>query len=622
MSVKEKNAEGLSTSGIPEFKTLEDFSAFVKSLKAETIQKWTTKDWVDLYRNIDNARAFDKVPGGSDFLYLFVEEMNKLYQNYRMDSEIAKITGNLARQCGQYMAQKDKIHLANLFCMSEGEKQKQLQGISDGFRDAGLMNGEIPMSIEKLEKTKNQKTNGIYYNGNISIDTEVLSRRDAGSRKDAFKTIFHELAHGGLQLGENRNTTLFPEEFYTLCNYNDRFYYGSCLKRKLQEEKKSYDFAAYKRTFGFAAYKRTYSFDSYEKQPLEAHANLFGYLCERAYREEMNPRERVAINAADYIGEPEKISYMDNLVEMEYSPKAKQKMKILSALLPNRINFNTKENGNLSLEIKPDYTSNRVLYALAHNKVAPALVKSALNWVWRTQKKVALSLMLFGSVVADIGVNTNKILEDQTNNAINKEWMAMNAGATYVYADAKNGTFGAEIKMTEAEKQKYLQQIDSMEQKYMKLAQDDKVLKSVIGDNKIVSSDKGYKNIKWHKLSDGEYIVDTRETKVKAYLDEMRRNLTQNPNKEVIFIRENYNDKYHYQLEEKILEEAVSSDSFKKYSKDDLRTTFLHDIEDNISMEVDISADYSQREVNKYGMNGKQVKEILLKRIADKKQNS
>lgn len=352
-------------------------------------------------------------------------------------------------------------------------------------------------------------------------------------------------------------------------------------------------------------------------------------ILEEIYKEEA----RAVVEKQENKAEVKEENAPQNAVTNDRPKKNKRNKKRKNAIDKKEKSLKTQKQDSAKKEQKINDTAKEVKLEPALEKVIEKTEKenkdkseSAMNKMRfsKTLKKIALSLgLLVGGAGAGIGAKAlfEKISEDMRNNALNKEWMADHAKADSAYADAKNAHFYAITKMTEEQKSQYMKHIDELEKKYVKLAQDDNLLKAVAGnqnmkpvpnpyiypdddnvsraesqkndtwkdvkepDNIVINHEgkefkfsaneqkkadesRALRRSKWFKLGDGSYIEDNRLAGVYDRLDNLRQRINRGIADEIIADGDHGERKSDgfFAIGDKDyeLDEAVSSKSIKK----------------------------------------------------------
>ncbi|MBO6281734.1 MAG: hypothetical protein J6N49_04285 [Alphaproteobacteria bacterium] len=328
------------------FNSIDDFKNFVQKLTSDEIKSWSTYDWLGVYVEIEKLRiAQNPCISCKDFVNeVCKEEFKKLYQNYRFDADEFQIVRKMARKVGEDLAEQGRIDLAEILHNSE-QACPQMKAVVDTVQKISQMPHEI--SLETIGKSSSTDSLGWANYHCIALATSRL-------KDQVLQVTAHEAAHALLQHDSSGQISLkddftkrelcHSDAFSLLMGYNRRYYL---------------------RVEGNHEY-----FNGYENQPIEKHANFFGYFCERRFREKSGQlTERCAIKLLQTLDKPLKAYYEEKDIVMEYASDDLQKIKALSEISPKECLQCEEKNGIIRLKIKSSYRLSNFLNKLQMRKV-------------------------------------------------------------------------------------------------------------------------------------------------------------------------------------------------------------------------------------------------------------
>ena len=326
----------------------DNFKKWIKTIDEQSIQSWTTKDWLKMYDRIEDCiqnswlykgliwekyqkkwkahqiseEEFNKISFRVDntqflrneFVEECEEEFVKIYKNYRISPEQYSAMMKKGREIGQHLALWGDIDCSAIAFErnSRAEAMNKINVVM--LKEAYDI--ENPNEFEQfLAKIQITDRTNISSSGISGIEIE-------GSIYDSsLKTMGHEGTHYYFQTTAKwmkeqfeQGTTAkdIPYDFAMLLKMNSAYYLSSASKKDIsaldKEEQRKYQDKA---------------FESYRKQPVEKHANIMGLMIEHTYRNCVNQySEKNSLKLYPYIedtlGTPYKTTHNGKSVTFEH----------------------------------------------------------------------------------------------------------------------------------------------------------------------------------------------------------------------------------------------------------------------------------------------------------------
>ncbi len=356
-------AENMVT--IPKFSSSQEFSTFAHSISSETVQAWSTKNWLEMFENladyVDNNPEFDKefrsyieegVRNGtftrkeaaehlanpkSKRLYFAsngenCEALGLLYRNFHFEEADFNAIRAAATKAGTDLAYSGSVDASKLAISVEkrggyfSDLIPQPHSMANTIRHTGelvdntVFNGssyvELVDSKDVLSEIRISNTAG----GSASQGTAnstISYGTTYGRRQDALMVMFHESAHAHLQNATPWQQNLFSsdgikpleglsDDFCRLMQFNNDFYIDPTEFPSFKKNQELLD-NAFNHHLPHAEISRLSReqdilIDYYRRQPIEKFSNLYGAEAERSFRQISGQfSERAALNISNQL---------------------------------------------------------------------------------------------------------------------------------------------------------------------------------------------------------------------------------------------------------------------------------------------------------------------------------
>ena len=332
----------------PKISYADNFKKWIKTVDEQSIQSWTTRDWLKMYDKIEDCIQNSLLHKGfiwekyhkkwkahqisdeelkklssrldstqflrNEFVVECEEEFVKIYKNYRISPEQYSAMMKKGKEIGQHLALRGDIDCAAI-AFERNSRAETMNNINVVMlKEAYDIDNpnEFEQFLAKIQIT--DRTN-ISSSGISGIEIE-------GSIYDSsLKTMGHEGTHYYFQttakwmkeqLEQGTTAKDIPYDFAMLLKMNSAYYLSSVSKKDIsaldKEEQRKYQDKA---------------FESYRKQPVEKHANIMGLMIEHTYRNCVNQySEKNSLKLYPYIedtlGTPYKTTHNGKSVTFEH----------------------------------------------------------------------------------------------------------------------------------------------------------------------------------------------------------------------------------------------------------------------------------------------------------------
>ena len=336
---------------VPEFTSVEEFNKWVNGLKDTDIQRWTSADWVNMYRHLDKInqqspylRAIDN----SDMYDLrgsgIEESLIKLKRNYRLEEDQYNLLVTQGENFGKKIATEDAISLPGT-------------ALNNSYRDKYIKQGTLQIDKEFYETTNYPKSETSLANyDEVAPTIEVLPRTqmqegDMGSASlqkiemssesgfEAVRVATHESGHYWGQIARNDQQNLFynsgrneipmdgfSEDFFELQRYDRKYYIHSNVDK-----------------------------EAYSNQAVEISTETRAQATDKSFKKEINwsgSSEITADSFSSWMGEAEDVLYgKDGRIKFIYREK--------EGIIDNTLNF--LDNGNEGIKHSVKKTEDNIV---------------------------------------------------------------------------------------------------------------------------------------------------------------------------------------------------------------------------------------------------------------------
>ena len=299
-----------------QFETVAEFQEYYNKIPDDDVKKWTTKEWLDMYRQLDETIVKDhqfqvqainagKGKYSDNSLYsmkymqlYFMREaghdtMKHLYKNYKFPEEEMKAMIAISKNIGHNLAQK-KIDLSqsNVVQLSSDTNRLETGRKVDQVVWEETNYGKFrfnPWTGEEMPKHDVLKSDILPIKENDSRQYTSLGvqrfKDDKSSEirlststvhDEILDTSVHEMVHAYMQVGSRlqqeqlqqhiKPVDSMSSDFLELLKYNQKYYLRSNEVDSSDEAKKE--------------------IESYKKQPVEKMAQVIGLASEHYFRQE------------------------------------------------------------------------------------------------------------------------------------------------------------------------------------------------------------------------------------------------------------------------------------------------------------------------------------------------
>lgn len=332
----------------PKISYADNFKKWIKTVDEQSIQSWTTKDWLKMYDKIEDCIQNSLLHKGfiwekyhkkwkahqisddelkklssrldstqflrNEFVVECEEEFVKIYKNYRISPEQYSAMMKKGKEIGQHLALRGDIDCAAIAfeCNSRAEAMNNINVVM--LKEAYDIENpnEFEQFLAKIQITDRTNVSSSGISG-IEIDGSIYD--------SSLKTMGHEGTHYYFQttakwmkeqLEQGTTAKHIPYDFAMLLKMNSAYYLSSVSKKDIsaldKEEQRKYQDKA---------------FESYRKQPVEKHANIMGVVIEHTYRNYVNQySEKNSLKLYPYIedtlGTPYKTTHNGRSVTFEH----------------------------------------------------------------------------------------------------------------------------------------------------------------------------------------------------------------------------------------------------------------------------------------------------------------
>ena len=332
----------------PKISYADNFKKWIKTVDEQSIQSWTTRDWLKMYDKIEDCIQNSLLHKGfiwekyhkkwkahqisdeelkklssrldstqflrNEFVVECEEEFVKIYKNYRISPEQYSAMMKKGKEIGQHLALRGDIDCAAI-AFERNSRAETMNNINVVMlKEAYDIDNpnEFEQFLAKIQITDRTNVSSSGING-IEIDGSIYD--------SSLKTMGHEGTHYYFQttakwmkeqLEQGTTAKDIPYDFAMLLKMNSAYYLSSVSKKDIsaldKEEQRKYQDKA---------------FESYRKQPVEKHANIMGLMIEHTYRNCVNQySEKNSLKLYPYIedtlGTPYKTTHNGKSVTFEH----------------------------------------------------------------------------------------------------------------------------------------------------------------------------------------------------------------------------------------------------------------------------------------------------------------
>lgn len=332
----------------PKVSYADNFKKWIKTVDEQSIQSWTTRDWLKMYDRIEDCIQNSILHKGfiwekyhkkwkahqisdeelkklssrldstqflrNEFVVECEEEFVKIYKNYRISPEQYSAMMKKGKEIGQHLALRGDIDCAAI-AFERNSRAETMNNINVVMlKEAYDIDNpnEFEQFLAKIQITDRTNVSSSGING-IEIDGSIYD--------SSLKTMGHEGTHYYFQttakwmkeqLEQGTTAKDIPYDFAMLLKMNSAYYLSSVSKKDIsaldKEEQRKYQDKA---------------FESYRKQPVEKHANIMGLMIEHTYRNYVNQySEKNSLKLYPYIedtlGTPYKTTHNGKSVTFEH----------------------------------------------------------------------------------------------------------------------------------------------------------------------------------------------------------------------------------------------------------------------------------------------------------------
>ena len=332
----------------PKISYADNFKKWIKTVDEQSIQSWTTRDWLKMYDRIEDCIQNSILHKGfiwekyhkkwkahqisdeelkklssrldstqflrNEFVVECEEEFVKIYKNYRISPEQYSAMMKKGKEIGQHLALRGDIDCAAI-AFERNSRAETMNNINVVMlKEAYDIDNpnEFEQFLAKIQITDRTNVSSSDING-IEIDGSIYD--------SSLKTMGHEGTHYYFQttakwmkeqLEQGTTAKDIPYDFAMLLKMNSAYYLSSVSKKDIsaldKEEQRKYQDKA---------------FESYRKQPVEKHANIMGLMIEHTYRNYVNQySEKNSLKLYPYIedtlGTPYKTTHNGKSVTFEH----------------------------------------------------------------------------------------------------------------------------------------------------------------------------------------------------------------------------------------------------------------------------------------------------------------